>query len=297
VQDIYVGDGKRVYAGRVESGCLRAGSRAVFSPSGKKAVVRSVEKWKQPDLTVASAGECVGVTFTEELFVERGEVLSEEGEASLAAREISASLFWLGNEPLRLSARYVLKLATAEVEAVLSAIMERIDSSTLEVTERHANRVENLEVANVTFTLQHPIAADTFKENPRLGRFVVEVGEFVAGGGIVREVRSDRLGGGTRVVRLHARMMTDPDGNFIDLSQEAGPVEFEVSPGFVARLGEGEKVAIRLCTADQLERISRLAFGYGLGMTFRRGSEGNRVVLFREGPVSQAATEEGFPVI
>jgi hypothetical protein len=56
-------------------------------------------------------------------------------------------------------------------------------------------------------------------------------------------------------------------------------------------------VAIRLCTADQLERISRLAFGYGLGMTFRRGPEGNRVVLFRESLVSQAAAEEGFPVI
>jgi bifunctional enzyme CysN/CysC/sulfate adenylyltransferase subunit 1 len=297
VQDIYVGDGKRVYAGRVESGCLRAGSRAVFSPSGKKAVVRSVEKWKQPALPEARAGECVGVTFTEELFVERGEVLSEEGDAPAAAREISASLFWLGNEPLRLSSRYVLKLATAEVEAVLSAITERIDSSTLEVTERHANQVENLEVANVTFTLPHPIAADTFKENPRLGRFVVAVGEFVAGGGIVREVRSDRLGRGTRVVRLHSRMMTEPDGNFVDLSQEAGPVEFEVSREFVARLGEGEKVAIRLCTADQLEKIARLAFGYGLGMTFRRGPEGNRVVLFREGPVVQAATEEGFPVI
>jgi hypothetical protein len=56
-------------------------------------------------------------------------------------------------------------------------------------------------------------------------------------------------------------------------------------------------VAIRFCTADQLERISRLAFGYGLGMTFRRGPEGNRVVLFREGPVVQATTEDRFPVI
>ncbi|GAB4240686.1 MAG: GTP-binding protein [Deltaproteobacteria bacterium] len=297
VQDIYVGGGKRVYAGRVESGCLRSGSRVVFSPSGKKAVVRSVEKWKRPDLPEARAGESVGITFTDELFVERGEVLSDAGEAPAAAREISASLFWLGNEPLRLSSRYVLKLATAEVEAVLSAITERIDSSTLEVMERHADRVENLEAANVTFTLQHPIAADTFQANPRLGRFVVVAGEFVAGGGIVREVRSGRLGAGTRVVRLHARMMTEPDGNFVDLSQEAGPVEFDVSREFVARLGEGEKVAIRLCTADQLERIARLAFGYGLGMTYRRGPEGNRVVLFREGPVVSAPAEEGFPVI
>lgn len=297
VQDIYVGNGRRVYAGRVESGSLRAGSRAIFSPSGKKAVVRSVEKWKQPSLPKAIAGECVGVTFTEELFVERGEVLSDEGEAPPAAREISASLFWLGNEPLRLSSRYVLKLATSEVEAVLSAITDRIDSSTLEVIERHANRVENLEVANVTFTLPHPIAADTFKENPRLGRFVVAVGEFVAGGGIVREVRSDRLGAGTRVVRLTTMMNTEPDGNFIDLSREAGAVEFEVSPEFVARLGEGEKVGIRLCTADQLEKLARLSFGYGLGMTFQRGAEGDRVVLFRERPLVKSTAESGFPVI
>ena len=223
--------------------------------------------------------------------------MSEEGEAPPAAREISASLFWLGNEPLRLSSRYVLKLATSEVEAVLSAITERIDSSTLEVIERHANRVEDLEVANVTFTLPHPIAADTFKENPRLGRFVVAVGEFVAGGGIVREARSDRLGGGTRVVRLNAMMNTEPDGNFIDLSQEMGTVEFEVSPEFVARLGEGERVVIRLCTADQLEKIARLSFGYGLGMTYQRGPEGNRVVLFREGSVVPATKEDGAPVI
>jgi hypothetical protein len=46
-----------------------------------------------------------------------------------------------------------------------------------------------------------------------------------------------------------------------------------------------------------LEKIARLAFGYGIGMTYRRGPEGNRVVLFREGPVVQATTEEGFPVI
>ena len=297
VQDVYVESGKRLYAGRVESGAVRTGDRLVFSPSGKKAVVRSVEKWKEPALPEASAGECVGITFTEELFVERGEVLAEEEEAPPSAREIEASLFWLGNSPLRLSGRYILKLATAEVDVVVSAITERIDSSSLEVIERHAGRVENLEVANVTFSLQHPIAADPFEENPRLGRFVVAEGEFVAGGGIVRKVLSDGFGGRTRVVRLHARMMTEPDGNFIDLSREAGPVEFEVSPGFVARLGEGEKVAIRLRTADQLERIARLAFGYDLGITFRRGPEGARVVLSREGDRPVAETEEEFPVI
>lgn len=56
-------------------------------------------------------------------------------------------------------------------------------------------------------------------------------------------------------------------------------------------------MAIRLRTSDQLERIARLAFGYGLGLKFRRGPEGNRVVLFREYRGSLPAPEERFRII
>ena len=264
-------DRKRIYAGRVESGTVRPGDRVVFSPSGKESRVRSVEKWSLPSLPLASAGECIGVTFADELFVERGEVMgSADDDPPRSGKEFSASLFWLGREPLRLNRRYVLKLATSEAEVTLSSITERLDSSTLEVIERHAERVENLEVANVTFTLSRPLAADTFEENPRLGRFVVAVEGFVAGGGIIREVRTDGIGPRARIIRLHSRTMTEPDGNLVDLSQEAGPVEFDLSPGFIERLGKGERLAIRLRTADHLEKVARLAFGYDLAFEFRR---------------------------
>jgi hypothetical protein len=68
--------------------------------------------------------------------------------------------------------------------------------------------------------------------------------------------------------------MTEPDGNLVDLSQEAGPVEFDVSTGFIDRLGKGERLAIRLRTADQLEKIARLAFGHDLAFEFRRDRKG-----------------------
>jgi bifunctional enzyme CysN/CysC/sulfate adenylyltransferase subunit 1 len=297
VQDVYVWDRKRICAGRVESGTVRPGDRVVFSPSGKSSRVRSVEKWNHPSLSVASAGECVGITLVDELFLERGEVMGSADDAPLGVQEFSASLFWLGNEPLRLNGRYVLKLATAEDEVTLSAITERINSSTLEVIERHAERVENLEVANVTFTLSRPIAADTFEENPRLGRFVVAVEGFVAGGGIIREVRTEGIGARARVIRLHSRTMTEPDGNFVDLSQEAGPVEFDLSPGFIDRLGKGERLAIRLRTADQLEKIARLAFGHDLAFEFRRDGEGPKVVLFRVAPSRAPVLDDAGPVI
>ena len=284
VQDVYVWDRKRIYAGRVESGSVSPGARVVFSPSGKPAVVRTVEKWNRPDCRIAFAGECVGVTFEEELFLERGEVMATRENAPLAATEISASLFWLGNEPLLLNGRSLLKLATSEGEVTLSAITERINSSTLEIIERHADRVENLEVANVVFTLSRPVAADTFEGNPRLGRFVIARNGFVAGGGIIREVRSEAIGQQARVVRLGTRLMTEPDGNLIDLSREVGPIEFDLSPEFLDRLDGGEKVAIRLRTADHLEKLARVAFGHHLGLEFRRDGEGGKAALFRDRP-------------
>lgn len=284
VQDVYVWDRKRIYAGRVESGELSPGTRVRFTPSGKSSRVRSVEKWNDPSMARASAGECVGVTLEDELFLERGEVMGWEDEVPAAAREITASLFWLGNEPLRVGRRYLLKLATSETEVTLSAIPERLNSSTLEVIGRFADTVENLEVATVTFVASRPVAADTFEANPRMGRFVISDGGFVAGGGIVREVRTEALRPHARVIRLHSRLTTEPDGNLIDLSREPGPVEFSVSSGFLDRLGRGDRVAIRLRTAVHLEEVARLAFGHDLGFEFRREEGGPRVILFRDPP-------------
>jgi len=297
VQDVYLVERRRIYAGRVETGEVRPGDRVVFAPSGKRARVRTVEKWGAPPLPAASAGECVGITLEEELFVERGDVMGREDEPPRAALEIRASLFWLGNEPLRRGARCAVKLAASETEGLLSAVPLRLDSSTLEVVERHADRVEPLDTAEAVFLLARPVAAETFAENPRLGRFVVSVGGLVAGGGIIREVRADAAGRHVRVIRLDARVATEPDGNLVDLSQETGPVEFTLSPAFADRLAAGERVAIRLRTADHLETLARLAFGYGLAFEFRRDEVGPVAVLFGDRPTRVAASGDADPAI
>lgn len=297
VQDVYKWDDKRIYAGRVESGTIRAGDRIAFSPSGKSTRVRTVEKWGAPGLAAARAGECVGLTFNDEVFVERGEVIGTAEDAPAVAWEIVASLFWLGNEPLRSGRPYVLKLATSETEVTVSSIDERIDSSTLEVIGRRADRVENLEVANITFTLSRPIAVDVFETNPRIGRFVLDDGGFVAGGGIIREVRTGAPGGGTRIVRLDARLATEPDGNFIDLTTESGPVEFDLSAGFADRLARGEQVVVRIRSADQLEKLARLAFGHDLVLVFRRDEDGSIAMLRGRGKESVVLYDESGPTI
>ena len=69
VQDVYKFDHRRILAGRVESGHIAEGDTILFSPSGRTAQVKSIERWQSPNTGPASAGESIGITLTEPLFI------------------------------------------------------------------------------------------------------------------------------------------------------------------------------------------------------------------------------------
>src|SRR6059058_2022769 len=78
VQDVYRFDGRRIIAGRIETGKLRVGDQLVFSPANKSSVVATIERWNVSANDLAIAGDSVGVTLSEQIFVERGYVASHE---------------------------------------------------------------------------------------------------------------------------------------------------------------------------------------------------------------------------
>ena len=83
VQDIYKFDDRRIIAGRIESGRLAVGDRLLFSPSSKTAIVNSIEGWNVPAPALqAQAGESVGLTLDEQIFIERGEIASHARESA-----------------------------------------------------------------------------------------------------------------------------------------------------------------------------------------------------------------------
>jgi bifunctional enzyme CysN/CysC/sulfate adenylyltransferase subunit 1 len=295
VQDVYKFDGYRRYAGRIETGSIAVGDEVVFTPSGRRTAVKTIEKWQKPDIKSAGAGECVGLTFEDEVFVERGEVLARCGAAPTPADELRASVFWLSNNPLERGKTYKLKLATVEVEAKLVDIEERFNSSSLEIIERHAGRLETTEAGNVIFSLKRPIAAETYVENSRLGRFVLEDGMIIGGGGIIREVRSAE-GTPVRLLSLDERLATEPDGNQVDLTNLYGEVKFAVTPRFLGLLAKGDRVLFRLRDASQIGPVALLAYENNLGFTFRRDRDEVSVVFHREKAPSPLPTS-GEPVI
>ncbi len=187
VQDVYRFDERRILAGRVEAGELKVGDRLVFSPTNKTSTVKTIERWNAPSTAAARAGESIGITLTEQIFVARGAVGALENTPPYELSNFKARLFWLGKQPFTKGKAYKLKLATQEVECSIASIEKVIDASSLATIERQPGDVHvgRHEVAELTLHTRKPVAFDVHSEIGPTGRFVIVDGFDVAGGGII----------------------------------------------------------------------------------------------------------------
>lgn len=188
VQDVYKFDKRRIIAGRIESGMLRVGDVIRFSPSGKTVRVATLENWSEPAAAVAAvAGKSVGITLSEQIFVERGQVASHVERPPIEANEFKARLFWLGNNPLEAGNRYTMKLNASEYPVAVKAVERIIDADNLTAVD--GSSVAKNGVAEVVLHSRGLMAVDLFQDNPRAGRFVLADGYNLAGGGIITEAK------------------------------------------------------------------------------------------------------------
>ncbi|MEP7078241.1 MAG: adenylyl-sulfate kinase [Chthoniobacterales bacterium] len=185
VQDIYRFDARRIIAGKIESGSLRVGDQLIFSPANKSSAVATIESWNSPAPEEAIAGDSVGITLREQIFVERGHVASHENDAPIETNRCRADIFWMAEEPLRKETEYILRVATQELKCKVVAIEQVMDSSTLATEIGERERLARNEVGRVTLQTRAPLVVDNHDRIPALGRFVLVDGGRICGGGIV----------------------------------------------------------------------------------------------------------------
>jgi bifunctional enzyme CysN/CysC len=133
------------------------------------------------------AGESIGITLTEQVYVKRGAVAALETAPPFELARFKARVFWLGRAPFKQGKIYKLKLATQEVECQIDSVQRIIDSSTLETISRSEAYVGRNEVGELTLHAKRPVAFDIHSEIVATGRFVIVDGFEVSGGGIVAE--------------------------------------------------------------------------------------------------------------
>ncbi len=184
VQDVYKVDDKRITAGRIEAGGFRRGQQVRILPSGQTTRIKSIEKFPR-QVDAAVAGESIGITTEDPLFLNRGDVVcTPEGEPTLTDT-FDATIFWMSKQDFNKEKRITIRCATQETTARVERIDKRIDSSTLDIIEQNAGTLKNLEVGQVTIKAKAPIVIKTFNDVKELGRFVFVEGDNICAGGII----------------------------------------------------------------------------------------------------------------
>jgi len=186
LQDVYRFDSeKRYFSGRIESGRLKKGDEILFLPSKKTAVVSAIERWNAPEPLEAEAGESIGITVEDQLFVERGEVGVHASAKPLVGKHFRANIFWMGEEHLAKGKTYQIKLTTQEIECKVKNVVRVINSSTLDEVSKDHHEVAKNEVAELELEFKKDIVFDPFNEIQETGRFVLVDNKRVSGGGII----------------------------------------------------------------------------------------------------------------
>lgn len=183
VQDVYRHNERRIIVGRVETGILRKGDRILFSPHNEEATIETIEVWPaDPAKVEAHAGESVGITLDDRIFVERGHIGSHTQNAPMLSNVFRANIFWLAAKPIKVGNSYKIRYGTHEAMVSVQSIDRVIDTNDLAQTE-NASDVQRNAVAEVTFRARDLLPIDPYADNSRLGRIVVYEDYDIVGGG------------------------------------------------------------------------------------------------------------------
>jgi bifunctional enzyme CysN/CysC len=161
------------------------GDELVFSPSNKSAAVATIEAWNSPPREEAVAGDSLGITLVEQIFVERGNVASHQSDTPIQTNRFHADVFWMVEEPLQQGQQYTVRVATQELKCTVARVDQVMDSSSLQITPNERHYVARNEVGRVTLETRGPVVLDNHDRIPSLGRLVLIDDARICGGGIV----------------------------------------------------------------------------------------------------------------
>ncbi len=187
IQDIYKIDEKRIVVGRVESGRITKGEEILFLPSKTETKVKTIEVFGKKK-TSACAGESIGITTTEPVFVERGEIAVRKNDAVSATNQFVADIYWLSKKPIRIGEKIIIRCSTQEKAATIKEVRRKMNSSSLEIISNNLEEIQETEAAEVMIETKEPMVIERFNDIPELGRFVVVKDDVTVAGGTIKTI-------------------------------------------------------------------------------------------------------------
>ncbi|MGF7123712.1 sulfate adenylyltransferase subunit 1 [Rhodococcus sp. AG1013] len=161
----------RGYAGQVAAGSVAPGDEVVILPSGTRTTVARIDT-ADGELDSAHAGRSVTLVLADDVDVSRGDTIASPISAPEPIDTFDATVCWLAEKPLRPGARLLLKHGTRTTQAIVGALVERLDDQEL-TSELSPETLELNEIGKITVRVAEPIVADDYTVNRHTGCFLL----------------------------------------------------------------------------------------------------------------------------
>jgi sulfate adenylyltransferase subunit 1 len=174
----------RGFMGRVESGEIAIGDEVQILPSGLTTRVADIQLHGR-SLPYAVSEQSVTILLEDEIDISRGDMIVRTDEAPRVTKQVEAMICWLGDIPLDLNRKYIVRQTTREIKALLAGIGYRLDIN--ELTRATAGKLAMNDIGKVSLKLAQPLFVDAYAENRATGAFIVidEASNNTVGAGMV----------------------------------------------------------------------------------------------------------------
>jgi bifunctional enzyme CysN/CysC len=160
----------RGYAGALAGGVVRVGDEVVVLPAGTRSRIAAIDA-PAGAVEEAAAPLSIAVRLEDELDVARGDLICRPGEEPAAARDVEATVCWLGESPARPGGRYVIKHTTRTARARIEDIRHQLAVETL--TTKPADSLGLNEIGRVALRASTDLLYDRYSTNRTMGSFIL----------------------------------------------------------------------------------------------------------------------------
>lgn len=160
----------RGFSGRIGSGSVKPGDSVRISPSGVVSRVKEIVVWNG-SIPEASAGQSVTLVLNDEIDASRGDVIATASHPIEAADQFEADLFWMSEHALLPGRPYAAMIHSKSASVSITEIKHRLDINTGARLAAKTLGLNEIATVNVSFDRAIPFAP--YRENKRLGAFIV----------------------------------------------------------------------------------------------------------------------------
>ena len=174
----------RGFSGRIASGSVKPGDKVRISPSGVESRVKDIIAGLG-NTSEATAGQSVTLVLQDEVDASRGDVIATVSHPIESADQFEADLIWMSEHPLLPGRPYAVLIHNKAANMSITHIKYRLDINT--GAHLAAKALELNEIATVNLSFDRPVPFAPYKENPRLGAFIVidKLTNETAGAGMI----------------------------------------------------------------------------------------------------------------